>query len=318
MSLDRRLIDINRDVLEILHKAWQDKRLTIVVGAGASAQVGLPSWPSLLEKLLRVYLKSRYVDRPQQHYTAEIEQYFREQLKYQPPIVYAQYFHTRMGENEFQKLLHDAMYSELDSPPRPGPIHQAVAGLGHNLVSVMTFNYDDLLERALLHEGYPNTSVWRASDFGAIEGLPVYHPHGFLPYKLDPSEEYWTVLSEKDYHTQYADAFHWSNIAISRALLETTCLFVSTSLTDPNLRRLLDFQHRANSAKRHFLIWSQPLPGAYTGTDALVREEYQKIFTRSYEEFGISPVWYFERADRGEQHRRSDVPELLAYIKRVS
>jgi SIR2-like domain len=136
---------------------------------------------------------------------------------------------------------------------------RAIGRLGHKLKSVVTFNFDDLVEKALALEGCTSTSVWKASDLSRIKGVPVYHPHGFLPYARQQDEVYRVVLAEADYHTLYANPHSWSNIAFSTALLESVCLFITTSITDPNVRRVLDTAHREVPDQFHYFIWTPRL-----------------------------------------------------------
>ncbi|WP_247237301.1 SIR2 family protein [Telluribacter sp. SYSU D00476] len=48
------------------------------------------------------------------------------------------------------------------------------------------------------------------------------------------------------------DAYHWSNLVQLTSLRENNCLMVGLSLTDPNLRRLLDISARNIDRPRHY------------------------------------------------------------------
>ncbi len=77
--------------------------------------------------------------------------------------------------------------------------------------------------------------------------LPIYHVHGYLPQHstdFDNNSDNLIVFSERAYHTIYADPFSWSNIIQLYTLKENTCLFIGLSITDPNMRRLLDISTR--------------------------------------------------------------------------
>lgn len=67
---------------------------------------------------------------------------------------------------------------------------------------------------------------------------PIYHVHGYVPRNNYIRSK--PILSEKDYHELYKEAFHWTNVEQLHALNRNTCIFIGLSMQDPNLRRLLD------------------------------------------------------------------------------
>lgn len=294
MLTDPELHNINSVALSELHQAWLSERLTIIVGAGASIASGLPSWDQLLDELIVQYVAERFSKPPYIFFADDIRAHLKQELKWQSPIIVPHYLKMDLGDKDFINLVHKALYRSVSSNPVPGPIYQAIGRMGAKLNSVITFNYDDLAEQALSNEGYPNTPVWLASHWSAVSGLPVYHPHGFLPYLLQSGQPYWITLAEADYHTQYGSPYNWSNVAIARSLLESTCLIVGSSISDPNLRRLLDYIHRENPAGTHYFMWRTSRPSALIGTPGLVHSVYEELFTKSYAGIGLKPVWYFE------------------------
>jgi hypothetical protein len=68
------------------------------------------------------------------------------------------------------------------------------------------------------------------------------------------------VFSEDAYHSQFIDPFSWSNLIQLNKLTQNTCLLVGISLTDPNLRRLLDVAWRksADKSMAHYVIKKIP------------------------------------------------------------
>lgn len=57
------------------------------------------------------------------------------------------------------------------------------------------------------------------------------------------------------------DPYSWSNLIQLNYLRENTCLFIGLSLTDPNLRRLLDIASRKhdNDVPKHYAILKREL-----------------------------------------------------------
>ena len=54
------------------------------------------------------------------------------------------------------------------------------------------------------------------------------------------------VFAEDAYHDKFIDSFSWSNLTQLNHLNQNPCLLVGLSITDPNLRRLLDVSMRKN------------------------------------------------------------------------
>ena len=76
----------------------------------------------------------------------------------------------------------------------------------------------------------------------------------FTKEKIDFKNE--VVFSEDAYHSQFIDPFSWSNLVQLNHLNNSTCLFIGISLTDPNMRRLLDVSIRKNGKgeKNHYIV----------------------------------------------------------------
>jgi hypothetical protein len=118
------------------------------------------------------------------------------------------------------------------------------------VAAVVTFNFDDLLERALDSRHIPYCVI---SDERRPSGpgVPVVHPHGFLSQDPVPAA---IVFTEDDYHRLSDTVFHWAATTILGHLRSRTVLFVGLSMSDPNLRRLLDAAHPQASVPAHWQI----------------------------------------------------------------
>ncbi len=124
------------------------------------------------------------------------------------------------------------------------------------LHSIITFNFDDLLERKFENEKIKYKSIFKEGQRIELDEIPIYHPHGYLPRIEDENEMYNIVFSEDAYHEQFAESFTWSNIVQLNQLSTNNCLFIGISLTDPNMRRIIDVIATKSGQERrnHFII----------------------------------------------------------------
>jgi hypothetical protein len=104
--------------------------------------------------------------------------------------------------------------------------------------SVVTFNFDDLLERDLRRLKVAVQPI-TSSDRQHGAGLRVIHAHGYVPM-AGPISRKDIVFTEPDYHRLTESVFHWSLSHIVERLRKSTVLFIGLSMSDPSLRRLLD------------------------------------------------------------------------------
>lgn len=54
------------------------------------------------------------------------------------------------------------------------------------------------------------------------------------------------------------DPYSWSNLIQLNTFSANICLFIGISLSDPNLRRLLDISWRKNQRCKHYIIMKKP------------------------------------------------------------
>jgi len=178
----------------------------------------------------------------------------------------------------------------------------------HRPYSIITYNYDDLLENSLKLHNPP--IPFKSIHQGGIpidDFLPIYHVHGFIPQKGNISKE--MVLLENEYHLLYADDSDWRNRNQTTAITEFNCLFIGNSLTDPNLRRLLyKAINKANSEKKnHYLI--ELIPKDVELNDEKLIREYKAMKQSDANSFGIKILW---------ANDKSEIPLKLKMIREIS
>jgi hypothetical protein len=246
--------------LTILCEALRRGRLTLVCGAGVSVQAGIPAWNDLLLKLLE-----RMMEKIADNLSLDLGKRAAEEFQKRngsSSLILGKYLKNILG-NDFANEMREVLYS---SQPATSDLIRSILILsrpkrdGRPLDSIITFNFDSLIEENLSHSDIPNKAIFSDSVGHGPNVLPVYHVHGYLPRTGNIPEESQLVFSEDAYHTQFIDPFSWSNLIQLNKLTQNTCLFVGVSLTDPNTRRLLDVAWRKNPDKTlsHYLVKRLP------------------------------------------------------------
>jgi len=170
---------------------------------------------------------------------------------------------TQDSESHFASKVRETLYANLDASAESETMNQIVrlslaVGKNPNLHSIITYNFDDLLEKSLLktNTGVAFKSIYTPGIHPGLNELGIYHVHGYLPREGPLTVDNRIVFSERYYHEQYSQVYHWSNLVQINTFSQTNCLFVGSSLTDPNQRRLLDIAKgiRGDNKVHHHMI----------------------------------------------------------------
>ncbi len=241
--------------LSELRKAFLSRSLVIVCGAGVSIDAGLPDWSSLLDSLLAgiVDQLSPEAESPAED-TSEIQAF----KSSSSALIIGRYLKSMLKDN-FLPTVRDTLYCDVEGKSE---IINAIVELaapsrtGATLDSIITYNFDGLIEEVLGNRSISHQAVFSEGQRCSPDEIGIYHVHGYLPRKGKIQKDVSIVFSEDAYHDQFTDPFSWANLIQLAKFGQSTCLFVGLSLTDPNLRRLLDVSNRRDpqQARRHFII----------------------------------------------------------------
>lgn len=269
--------------------AIKNNRISLFLGAGVSKSAGSVNWEELLNELCKVrglnienkgkiisdIQKGRYI----------LEDYRGEQND-TPSTFY----------NDLRTILYDGIKQGRKEKKKQKLI-QSIASLVTNtqvnLESVITFNYDDLIEQeiTLNPQKYKKgcISIYQESVTVDRNNIFVYHVHGYLS-ETEGKQSKCIILGEKEYHQVYRDSYNWSNVEQLHALNRSTCFFIGLSMTDPNLRRLMDISYKESDKDcEHFVF--------------LKKDEYNIIYMENtMRRFGVNCIWY---------DKHDDLPGLL-------
>ncbi len=242
-----------------LREAFNGGRLTLYLGAGVSTASEVPSWRQLVTEL---YMNGigrhlhRFDSVPE--LVPSVSSWIFDQQDLPLEVAARRLRGYYKTDDDLMVIMRAMLYDRTGCRDRgrlhPAEIRALLDGnhtlravsrlcrrsvLGkHGVRAVVTYNYDDLLEKSLGR--FPFQSVWRAVRLKP-RTLPILHVHGFVPARpttnlgLDD-----VVLTEDQYNRASHDPYSWQNLVQIHTLSGSIGLMVGLSLTDRNMRSLLD------------------------------------------------------------------------------
>lgn len=296
-----------------LQKAYQKGNLSLFCGAGISLEAGIPTWTILLKSLLNEAFKSKNI--------TDIETILADVFQNKnnlPPIIIGKYLKNLLG-NDFLKSVKLVLYKncnrnsvtideiiELCRPKRDA----------RPLKAIITYNFDDIIELKLEKNKIDYKSICKEGERYAENELPIFHVHGFLPSVGELSNDSDIVFSEDAYHTQFIDPFSWSNLVQLNYLNTSTCLFIGISLTDPNMRRLIDVSKRKSGKdeinhyiiKRRYKIEELTMEHSKKPSNSLIKI-LENIEEQDAQNLGINIIWINEF---------DEIPNIISQINNTT
>lgn len=237
-----------------LKKDIDNNKLVIFVGAGVSANSKCPSWNTLIDKFADE-LGINKVDR-------------KESIDYFLKV--PQYYYIERGKKEYFDIIEETI-NGID--PVPNDINRMIFKLKPH--TVITTNFDDLIEKTVKSEGLFYTTVRQDTELPySINEKMIIKMHGDGNLKN-------IVLKEEDY-LNYSRNFPLIENYIKGLFSTKTVLFVGYSAEDPDFKIL--FQWVKDQLDGHF----QP---AYL---LEIGNNIDRINFNYYKDRGINILYYDE------------------------
>lgn len=313
-------------------------QFSMFLGAGVSSSAGMPDWYTLLNSLFVSYLTNEF-NNSETMSDDDIRQIVTRLNGVDEPsaLMAARYLRKGLSKESsevrlFTNTITDNLYKLRDTKKDiSSNLIKSISNLcmprrtGARVRSVVTYNFDDLLERELEGRSIRHHSIYTDNELSDPDELPIYHVHGFLPEnksKYEYLDKSTLVFSEEGYHQIYSDSYHWSNLVQLYNLRENNCLMIGLSMTDPNLRRLLDISARNVEQARHFAFLRRlSLDDFCYVTDKKTKERKQvidnikgadqflnrhhKLNEELMKELSVSIIWF---------NSFDDIPDILDRI----
>lgn len=297
--------DRRAKIINTVKEYLQEDTFTLILGAGVSASANMPSWGKLLELILTEHPK---IDSP----------------KYLPCdfsnilhscgdsyIIAARYINKIIDEDIRAKIIQKVLYQTTER--KESDLIKGICKVvkQYSIKSILTTNYDQLVEQYLKKE---KLHPYPIAESGIIpkDSVAVYHVHGVVndpDNSLSEKIPEAPILSEDDYHALYSKGHDWSNITILNALQHTHCVFIGFSMTDPNLRRLME-SAKYNDSPHYIFLPRRPLYEGYYDDDK--RNDFHYLVQEGImSSMGVNIIWY-ELSKDADSHK-----ELVTLIEQL-
>ncbi len=318
-----------------LKKCFNDDDVVLFLGAGISLEAGIPTWNNLISNLIVSLMNTVIKDNRFEGYVELSDSEMKELVKIiqekngNSPLQLVRFIRNGLGDL-FREELRKILYQECVDTSR---ILEAITDLsvplrhGIGIQGIVTYNFDDLIELNFKNKKVIRFhSVFREADIPSKNELGIYHVHGFLPRNpveydgLEDNQkekESLLVFSEEEYHQLMLDSYHWVNLVQLNYFREHTCLFIGMSMTDPNVRRLLEIAKQKQPEQdvcKHYIILQRDSFNNIPKKEDINKENikkfamvHQKLKEAELSELGLNVIWV---------DNYDDIPNLLDELRK--
>jgi hypothetical protein len=243
--------------------------LRLFLGAGVSIGFGLPGWRMLIARTLK----------------REGDAAFLASLQTMGAKEQASLIDELDDESvDYLLMIKDALYRDVSDDLverlQRSPLLLAVAalitgGLSRGRVeSVVSYNYDDLLEQYLEMLGYGVCVRTRPDDVSTRAEVEIDHPHGWIPQGWDGVRQLeQPLLSERSYRARRAEIDAGWSALVEHGLMSKIGLFLGMSGDDSTVLDILARakKHMRRSSDYYMGYWLLT-PDAFTRNSRAIRD----------------------------------------------
>lgn len=284
LGTDKKLSHINHSaesfVLWLMKLYTSKLRVDLVMGAGINADYGAKDWSSLMDSLNNDFYKGDY------KFADEIEHYVGKELFTSSMVLKTSGFDSYKSLN--RELYEFDAAKSFDDPD--STLYHCVDYIErHKHTTVITYNYDTNLEYLLKKRNIRYSVVYDDNSFNNQEAqVDIYHVHGLLPYDRYDEEKFTDslIFNESEYYYLYNNPYSWNIAKQLHDFKFNVCVFIGISLTDPDMKRLLELA--GNYLKFNFIF----LKKEKDYSDTVYRDLTSYFFT-----FDLIVIWIDEYSE---------------------
>ncbi len=266
-----------------LLKLYTNKLHTdLVMGAGINEDYGAKNWNGLINALNFDFYKG------DDKSLEEIKHYVGKELFTSSMVL------KTSGFDIYKSLCHELYeFKEAKSFNDPdSTLYECVDFIQKNPgTSVITYNYDTNLEYLMKKRDMKYCTIYDDNSFVTKDAVcDIYHVHGLLPYDRYNQSKFTDslIFNETDYYYLYNNPYSWNIAKQLHDFKFNACLFIGISLTDPDMKRLLELA--SNYMKFNFIFVKKE--EGYS--EAVYRDITTYFFT-----FDLITIWIDDYSDIG-------------------
>lgn len=237
----------NSFILWLLRFYSSNLNLDLVLGAGINLDYGAKDWHQLVDALNLNFYDDNKIS------VDQIKKYVGHELFVSSKLIKTNGFDVYDSLNQELYLFKEAK-SFNDSNSTLYHIVDFIEN-SKDKVNVITYNYDTNLEYLLRNRNILYNTIYDNTSFiNKDNSVDIFHVHGLLPYNKMKEKKYTNslIFSESEYFYLYNNPYSWNIRKQLHDFSFNCCLFIGISLTDPNMKRLLELA--TNYLKFNFIF----------------------------------------------------------------
>ena len=287
LSNDKSNFNINESadnfILYLLRLYTYKIKTDLVMGAGINCDYGAKDWRHLIAALNEQFYKN------DMKAIEEVKHFVGNELFVNGKVMKTSGFDTYKSLNNELYLFKEA--KSFNDPN--STLYNCVNYIErHPGTEVITYNYDTNLEYLLKKRGLMYSSVYDENSFVIKDSIvAIYHVHGLLPFDKYKERKYIDslIFNESEYFYLYNNPYTWNISKQMHDFTFCTCLFIGLSLTDPNMKRLLEVS--LNPLKYNFIFMKKE--------DGYNEKTYRAV-TNYFFSYDLITIWIGDYSEIGK------------------
>ncbi|UAA38031.1 SIR2 family protein [Paraneptunicella aestuarii] len=264
--------------LSHLRERKNSERIALFLGAGASKALGFPNW---LDLVTRIENEPEFKDyQPNignNDLTVRTQGLLQHLIKKETlKDKQVDAASERAAKYKWLHIVHKCLYAEtsIAKGNLAHPYLPSFLSLIKESPLTINYNFDDCIEQMLSQAYYQEQinnkekvfeTVWEPStQYQRSKGV-IYHPNGFLPFKLVEGYSDNIVFAESEFADQLIQTMHGHYSTLVSHLSRYTSLLIGLSLNDPTLKHLLRQNTQLNPGHVHYYLkYCNELPNEHS------------------------------------------------------